>query len=174
MRWGYPDFVLQSLTFMPTLRTMPSYSELRCSDSDRERVVTFLREQHSVGRLDHDELDERVGGAYAAKTIGQLERLMADLPRPGYPHRQARPTQSVAHRRPARPPALAPIGIAALVLFGGPMVIGLAIGALVLAIALVFAAGMFLTPFILVALLVIGLLRRRRPMQHHHGFRPHY
>ena len=58
-----------------------SSSELRASDAERERVVDFLRENSLVGRLTHDELDERIGLAYAAVTRGDLERLLVDLPR---------------------------------------------------------------------------------------------
>ncbi len=57
-----------------------SYSELRASDAERERVVDFLREHALVGRLNDDELEERIGLAYAAITRGDLERLIGDLP----------------------------------------------------------------------------------------------
>lgn len=144
---------------------MPSYSELRCSDADRERVVRFLREQHGVGRLDHDELDERVGKAYAAKTIGDLERLMVDLPRPQTVQSYA--PRPVRYRRQGPPPFVVPLAILGAVMFGGPMVIGLALGIVVLAGALIFAAGAVLAPVILVALLLIGMLRRRRPVHWH-------
>ena len=53
---------------------------LRASDSDRESAVTVLREHGAAGRLDVDELEERVGGAYAARTHGELDALLSDLP----------------------------------------------------------------------------------------------
>lgn len=53
---------------------------MRASDSDRERIVEILREAVAEGRLDLSELDERVGQAYAARTYGELEPLVADLP----------------------------------------------------------------------------------------------
>ena len=59
---------------------MPGDPRLRASDADRERVVNLLREHHAEGRLDLEEFHERLNAAYAAKTIGDLEALLADLP----------------------------------------------------------------------------------------------
>jgi hypothetical protein len=53
---------------------------LRASDTDRESVVSELREHGAAGRLDVDELEQRVGAAYAARTHGDLGGLLADLP----------------------------------------------------------------------------------------------
>jgi hypothetical protein len=53
---------------------------IRASDVDREAVVTTLREAYTAGRLTLDEFDERMAGAYAAKTWGDLRALTADLP----------------------------------------------------------------------------------------------
>jgi len=53
---------------------------IRASDQDRDRVANVLREHHSVGRLDADEFNERLDKAFAAKTMGDLEALTADLP----------------------------------------------------------------------------------------------
>jgi Domain of unknown function (DUF1707) len=53
---------------------------LRASDADRERLVDEL-EQHAIdGRLTTDEFEQRTGQAYAAKTVGELEKLRQDLP----------------------------------------------------------------------------------------------
>ncbi len=54
--------------------------ELRVSDADRERVVSALRAHAGAGRLDADELEDRVGAALAARTQGELAPLLADLP----------------------------------------------------------------------------------------------
>jgi hypothetical protein len=54
---------------------------LRASDSDREEIVTELRHHGAAGRLDVDELEQRVGAAYSARTNGELARLLEDLPR---------------------------------------------------------------------------------------------
>jgi hypothetical protein len=52
---------------------------LRASDADREAVAQQLRAAREDGRLDTDELEERLGQAYAAKTFGDLAPLTADL-----------------------------------------------------------------------------------------------
>jgi hypothetical protein len=54
--------------------------ELRAGDDDRERVVGALHRHAQAGRLDPVELDERVEAALTAKTFGELERLIRDLP----------------------------------------------------------------------------------------------
>ncbi len=52
----------------------------RASDEDRERLVAVLREQMVAGGLTSEELDERVGAAYTAKTWDDLRGLVKDLP----------------------------------------------------------------------------------------------
>ncbi|MCD0450319.1 DUF1707 domain-containing protein [Actinocorallia sp. API 0066] len=59
---------------------MPSNPEMRASDRDRDRFAEILRDNFAQGRLNHDELNERLAAAYAARTIGDLEALTADLP----------------------------------------------------------------------------------------------
>jgi len=54
--------------------------KVRASDADRERTATLLREHHAVGRLTAEEFSERVDKALAARTLGDLEVLLADLP----------------------------------------------------------------------------------------------
>ena len=56
---------------------------LRASDADRERVAGRLRDHTVAGRLTTEELDERSGRAFAARTLGELDTLLADLPRDG-------------------------------------------------------------------------------------------
>jgi hypothetical protein len=53
---------------------------LRASDADRERVASQLREHCAVGRLTMAELDERLGAAYASRTLGELREVTSDLP----------------------------------------------------------------------------------------------
>ena len=62
-------------------------SEMRVSDAEREATASELREHYASGRLSQDELDERLDRTFAAKTRGDLDAIMADLPsmRPGTP-----------------------------------------------------------------------------------------
>lgn len=148
------------------------YAHLRAADADRERVAKFLREQHAVGRLTHDELEERVDRTYHAVTMGDLDRLIADLP---HPNRRPAPHRVPARRRAPR--GLIPVGLAALLAFGAPtaaLVLFTVVAALaVTALALVFAVGMALGPFLVVALLIMLALRRRRPPPRHVHWRYH-
>ena len=52
----------------------------RASDSDRDRVVSVLRDHCAVGRLTLDEFSERTGAALVARTRGDLDAVLADLP----------------------------------------------------------------------------------------------
>ena len=61
-------------------RTPDPAPVLRASDADRERVAEALRRHHVDGRLDTDELQERLGRCYAARTAAELAPLLADLP----------------------------------------------------------------------------------------------
>ncbi|HEV3264022.1 MAG TPA: adenylate/guanylate cyclase domain-containing protein [Acidimicrobiales bacterium] len=61
----------------------------RAADADRDRTVTLLREHVVVGRLTLDEFSERVGSALAARTRGELEALVADLPAQPEPEPEA-------------------------------------------------------------------------------------
>ncbi|MGH3155056.1 MAG: DUF1707 SHOCT-like domain-containing protein [Streptosporangiaceae bacterium] len=54
--------------------------QLRASDDDRDRTASQLREHHAAGRLTADEFQERLDATYEAKTLGQLQELLADLP----------------------------------------------------------------------------------------------
>ena len=55
-------------------------SMLRISDDDRHKVAEVLRRAAGDGRIDLDELDERLEATYAAKTYGDLVPITADLP----------------------------------------------------------------------------------------------
>jgi hypothetical protein len=83
---------------------------LRASDADRERVAEALRRHHVDGRLDTDELQERLGACYAARTVGELEPLLADLPGAGRPAARPRRGGVPPWAWPA-PAALAVVGV---------------------------------------------------------------
>lgn len=55
-------------------------SRVRISDAERERVAEVLRDAAAEGRLEMDELDERLGAAYGARVAADLVPLLADLP----------------------------------------------------------------------------------------------
>ncbi|HET7328482.1 MAG TPA: DUF1707 domain-containing protein [Nocardioidaceae bacterium] len=64
---------------MPDQRPDPR-RDLRVSHDDRDRVAEMLRDAAGEGRLDMDELEQRLEQAFTAKTYRNLEPLVADLP----------------------------------------------------------------------------------------------
>jgi Domain of unknown function (DUF1707) len=56
------------------------------SDADRDRVLQALQEAYVQGRLNHDELDQRIDTALRSRTTEELHSLLDDLrPRPAPP-----------------------------------------------------------------------------------------
>lgn len=53
---------------------------LRAADADRDRVAEILGTAYTEGRLSRDEYDARLADAFAARTYGDLDRLLDDLP----------------------------------------------------------------------------------------------
>ncbi|MEU1369468.1 DUF1707 domain-containing protein [Streptomyces sp. NPDC005803] len=58
---------------------------MRASDTERERIAEILREAVAEGRLRMEEFEQRLDAAYKARTHGELEPLVRDLPAPGAP-----------------------------------------------------------------------------------------
>jgi hypothetical protein len=56
--------------------------DLLASDAEREEAVERLRQAAAEGRVTPDELEERLGGAFGARTRGELDGVVADLPAP--------------------------------------------------------------------------------------------
>ena len=54
--------------------------DMRAGDNDRKAVADQLKTALDEGRLDLDEYDERLQRVYAAKTFGDLDGLLQDLP----------------------------------------------------------------------------------------------
>jgi uncharacterized protein DUF1707 len=54
--------------------------EIRVADDDRERAIVELREHAVAGRLTLEEFSERVDQAYAARTRGELDVVLRELP----------------------------------------------------------------------------------------------
>jgi hypothetical protein len=69
---------------------------MRVSHADRDRVVEILRVAAGEGRLEAEELEERVEAALTARTFADFEDLVADLPATDPP----RPAGSGANRGP--------------------------------------------------------------------------
>jgi hypothetical protein len=93
-------------------RSTGSRSALRASDADRERVAAALRRHHLDGRLDTEELQDRLGACYAATTQADLGPLLADLPAEAPPRRP--PATGARWRGPGAP--LAALLVVAFVL----------------------------------------------------------
>jgi len=53
---------------------------LRAAQSDREQAITMLKAAYAQGRLTMDELEVRVGQAFASRTYAELAALTADIP----------------------------------------------------------------------------------------------
>jgi Flp pilus assembly protein TadB len=114
------------------------------SDADRDRVADRLRQAATEGRILAQELEERVSRALRARTYGELDELVADLPGSGSPERRRSRSRSLARSHP-----LAAVGVlvaVTLVLF-------------VVAAAL----AMFAFSGVWVAFLLVFLLARRGP-----------
>lgn len=73
-------------------------SRLRISDNDRQKVAEVLREAAGEGRIDLEELDERLELTFAAKTYGDLVPITADLHLPAHPAVPPRPARAPAPR----------------------------------------------------------------------------
>ena len=55
--------------------------DIRASDADRDATADRLRRHHTEGRIDPEEFQERIDRCYEAKTVGELDELVTDLPR---------------------------------------------------------------------------------------------
>lgn len=61
----------------------PATPAIRASDKERDAAVERLQVAFAEGRIDDQEFDERMRSALTARTRADLDRLLADLPRPG-------------------------------------------------------------------------------------------
>jgi hypothetical protein len=68
---------------------------MRVSNDDRERVARVLHDAMAEGRLTVNELEERLDKVYQAKTFGDLEPMLRDLPVGNQARTLAVPTQAV-------------------------------------------------------------------------------
>jgi Flp pilus assembly protein TadB len=122
---------------------------LRASDADREAVAERLRHATVEGRLVAEELEERLEAAFAARTYGELDAVVADLPVPR-PQRRHQP----ARRQPAFAHWILPVLVMAIVF---PIVV-----AAVVAVAVFLLTGMFTVWVVWLALAWFFFGHRRR------------
>jgi hypothetical protein len=74
-----PQLFWAAFTHDPRL---PANAGLRASDRDRDVAHHQIGEAYADGRLDRAELDERTARVQAARTLGELPDLVADLVAP--------------------------------------------------------------------------------------------
>jgi hypothetical protein len=134
------------------------YATLRASDADRDAVADRLRRAAIEGRLDPDELDERLAVALSAKTYGELDPLLADLPGAPATPRPIRQAQAFT----PRPRRTAPAGIAFAVALRVAFVLAV-ICVLAVAVAATVAWWILVALIWLVAHGSRGCNSRRRP-----------
>jgi Domain of unknown function (DUF1707) len=121
---------------------------MRTSEAERQRVAEFLRDACADGRLSADELEQRLDRLFAGGTVGDIERLVWDLPggQAVVPRLSGAPrVPAPVRRRPAspmRPAAVALIcfGVAALILLSLPPFLAVVSLAILLATAVALAA----------------------------------
>lgn len=77
---------------------------MRVSDAERHQVADLLRDAAAEGRLDWEELEQRLDQAFAARTYADLAPLTADLPSartPALPAAGALPATAATPALPA-------------------------------------------------------------------------
>lgn len=82
-----PETVVEPERADPMSQERQRQRNLRVSDSEREHVVGLLQRAIGRGMLDLDEFTERTDVALAARTRGELNAVLVDLP--GLVHRDA-------------------------------------------------------------------------------------
>jgi hypothetical protein len=65
---------------MRDTRSVKRDPNVRAGDADRELAADVLRRNYADGRLDPSEYDQRLDAVYAARTYGELDAIVADLP----------------------------------------------------------------------------------------------
>jgi hypothetical protein len=63
----------------------PPRPALRASDADRESVAERLRVASVDGRIDSEELEERLAAVYSARWVSDLDRIVSDVVPPPPP-----------------------------------------------------------------------------------------
>jgi hypothetical protein len=110
--------------FGQPLVVRPSAGPVRIGDVERDQAVSLLGDHFAAGRLNREELDERIDQAIQAKFSTDLRPLFADLPRTAEP-----PAGRPALQFRAAPPAYALLFLLAPLLLIGILVTAIAVGA---------------------------------------------
>ena len=129
----------------------PAAGPIRIGDAERDEAVALLGDHFAAGRLNREELDERIDQAMQAKFGTDLRPLFADLP-----------GTEPAAGRPAAQFRAGPPAYAAPLFFLGPLLL---IGAVVTAIVL--SAPWILWVFLWM-FMCSGFWGRRRFLNHAH------
>src|SRR3954470_11315473 len=99
----------EAMSFDPSARPA-----LHASDADREAVAERLRVASVDGRIDSEELEQRLSQVYAARWVGELDRIVADIvpPPPAPPPPYAPPAYPYPQPYSAYQPAPSMNGLA--------------------------------------------------------------
>jgi hypothetical protein len=84
----------------------PQTPALRASDADRESVAERLRVASVEGRIDSEELEQRLSAVYSARLVSDLDRLVADVSPPPPPAPAAPVQYQPPYPAPYVPPSL--------------------------------------------------------------------
>jgi hypothetical protein len=126
----------------------PAAGPVRIGDAERDQAVSLLGDHFAAGRLDREELDERIDQAIQAKFTTDLRPLFADLP-------GAEPPAG----RPSRQFRAAPPAYALLLLLAPMLLIGILITAIVV--------GAPWVPWVFLWLFMCSGFGGRRHFRHH-------
>jgi len=130
---------------------MARRATLRASDADREQVAERLRHATGEGRLLAEELEERLEAVFSARTYGELDAVVADLPG----------TTPARRRQASRSLSIPPPVVIVALVFLAPVIVAMAIAAMVVITTLFTAWALVLAA----AWWVFGRGHR------HHGYR---
>lgn len=135
---------------LPDRRNDPGWASTRASDADREKVMAQLQEHYAEGRLDYDEWSVRMEQVSASKTLGELDRVLFDLPAP-----VTQPPPAPGHQRVRKTSLQDRFGLSTAQL------IMLAIAALIV-VPIVLRILQGLAPVLIVVLVIWLLVNRHR------------
>ncbi len=131
--------------------------ELLASDADREHIAALLRHHSLAGRLTHDDLEERLGETYGARTIGQLWHALRELPvqRAVAPAPRPLPQGSSTAGKVA---VWTLVGVAAVTV--APVAVAVVFGLVAALVGVLFGLTVAFAPVIALGALIVVLVQR--------------